>query len=408
MKHSRLLPIGALVLATAMVAVGCAPQADEGTDVPGSSSSPFEAMDPVVIKFSDPNPETATSVQALQAWMTEVTEATDGKVTFEGYYGGALHPGSEAVTAIESGLTDITFVSLSAHAQTLPTAAWVASAAASQGAEYPTGALAGNGAYFGVWETNEDVRADYAAHNAQPFVTWSSPGFDLLCSSPVDSLENAAGKLSRTTGSPFMEELASIGVAPVYLENGDLYEAMQRGVIDCVAAGAPTFITSSLAETAKYYTPVSMSPQGGSGYVIRKDLWDSLPEAVQDVMNEAKAAFFADFMRSTFERYASWVDVMEAEGVETVSGTELNGPIEATQEEALKNLAAKAPASVTDPDAVLSQLDEQMTVWRDILDEIGVEGDIRTPENLVDLFQGGANLDWDAYRDAMREYIRGL
>lgn len=365
-------------------------------------------MEPLVIKVSDPNPETATSVRALQGWMAEVTRATGGKVTFEEYYAGALHPGSEAVSALESGLTDLSFVSLAAHAQTLPIAAWAASAAASQGAEYPTGALAGTGAYFGVWEKSDEIRNEYAGHNAQPFVTWSSPGFDLLCATPVNSLATSAGKLARTTGSPFKEELDSVGIQPVYLENGDLYEAMQRGVINCVAAGAPTFITSSLAENAKYYTPVSMSPQGGSGYVIRKDLWDSLPAEVQDIMNDAKATFFTDFMSNTLERYASWVDVIKDKNVQVMSGAELNGPIEATQKAVLKKLPEIAPAGAKDPKKILASIKKQLSAWHGLLDGVGVNGEIRTPENLEKLFKGGANLDWDAYHDAMLTYVRSL
>lgn len=392
--------------AVAVLLAGCGGPGAPSEEPQGSETSdPFEAMEPIVLKVSDPNTELATSVVSLKTWADEVTEKTGGKVTFEWYYAGVLHSSAEAFSAIESGLTDVTYISLGTHIHEVPITGWAAKAAPKQGTEFPGAVLVGTGAYTGLFEQDDSIRAEYSNRDAVPLVTWSSPAVDLLCSEPVDSLAAATGKLARTTGSPFVEELESIGMGTVFLENSEFYDAFQRGIIQCIAGGVPSFITNSLEEVAKHYTPASMSPQAGGGYVIRQEVWDNLPVEVQRVMHDAKATFLTEFMKQTLSRYETWTELLTEQGVTIHDGRELNPKIEAVQQTLVDSLAEIAPEALSDPEAVLATLDREVEFWNSAVDDLDIASEVRTPDNVVELYAGAADLPWDSYHQSLVEFL---
>lgn len=71
-------------------------------------------MEPVKLTVSNIQPETSTSSIFLNDWMKAVEERSGGKITFDYYGGGPLHPSTEALSALESNLTQMTFVSTGA------------------------------------------------------------------------------------------------------------------------------------------------------------------------------------------------------------------------------------------------------------------------------------------------------
>jgi tripartite ATP-independent transporter DctP family solute receptor len=87
----------------------------------------------------------------------------------------------------------------------------------------------------------------------------------ILCKTPVSDPASLSGKKIRTLPSPTITEvLRLMGAAATPLAFGEVYTAMQAGVLDGVEHDPPTILSSKFSETAKHYclTEHIFSPLG--------------------------------------------------------------------------------------------------------------------------------------------------
>lgn len=398
----RAVPVLGAVGVIAFVA-GCA---GGGVGDP-SESGTVEDMDPVVLRVSDVSPETASNVVALGEWMDYVTAETGGKVTFETYFSGTLHSSTEALTALEQGLTDITFFYPGHVAAQAPIASWVNQSFAAEGAVgFPHTGMASTVAITTLFEESEDLRSELAAYNAVPFALWSGQTFDLLCTEPVDSLASARGKLVNTGGVPWIDEVTALGMTNEYIELPEEYEALQRGVINCVTGSVSPLMTRGAWEVAKYYTPVDLSPPVTNGYLFNSETWANLPLEVRQIMHDGKQIIMGGFNEISYERYATFAEEAPEMGVEFLDPSELNDALAPLIAEKSDSVVEGAPPTTTDPqgdfDFFSAKVDE---VLGTIVGDLGVPQVEKTPEGLIDLYLSVRDVSWSGYEEMIKEAL---
>ena len=103
-------------------------------------------------------------------------------------------------------------------------------------------------------------------------------------------LETAAdlkGLKFRTFGM-WAEILATYGVSVVTLPGGELYSAMERGVIDAFELGPPSYNwTLGFHEICQYIgVPAIHSPGYCTPVIVNKASWDKLPSGLQTLVND--------------------------------------------------------------------------------------------------------------------------
>src|ERR1700751_4607078 len=77
----------------------------------------------------------------------------------------------------------------------------------------------------------------------------------VLCKSPVNAPADLAGKRIRTLPNKIITEcLRLMGAAATPLAFGEIYTALQAGVLDGLEHDPPTIVASKFYETAKFYT----------------------------------------------------------------------------------------------------------------------------------------------------------
>src|SRR5208282_6612491 len=77
----------------------------------------------------------------------------------------------------------------------------------------------------------------------------------VLCKSPVNAPADLAGKRIRTLPNKIITEcLRLMGAAATPLAFGEIYTALQAGVLDGLEHDPPTIVASKFFETAKFYT----------------------------------------------------------------------------------------------------------------------------------------------------------
>ena len=151
------------------------------------------------------------------------------------------------------------------------------------------------------WETwfnelggKEIAREAYAQHN----MYWLGPvqhGDNIIHSKvPIRSFEDYKGKKIRFPGGMIAEIFRSAGVSTVLLPGGEVYPALEKGVIDGADfVGAAINYNLGFAEVAKYIilgppsTPCLHQPVDLQSIGINMKVWQGLPEHQQEILRMA-------------------------------------------------------------------------------------------------------------------------
>lgn len=166
-----------------------------------------------------------------------------------------------------------------------------------------------NGVYDLLAEAHEPLGVHYVGHTHA-----AVPQVLLL----KDKIEGAdlKGKQIRTS-SASSDMVTELGGSPVQMDGGDVFTALERGVIDgtvWASVGATSF---GFEQQVKYYVEPRWY-ESVANTVINLDTWESLDEETQNAINEAMAEaekqVFEHYQELTAEETAKW----EAAGVEKI------------------------------------------------------------------------------------------
>ena len=140
----------------------------------------------------------------------------------------------------------------------------------------------------------------------------------VLCKTPVKEPADLKGKKIRTLPSPTITEvLRLMGAAATPLAFGEIYTALQAGVLDGLEHDPPTIVASKFYETAKFYslTEHIFSPLGLFFSDVTYTRMDpKLRDAFLDAANKATLETRAHGLRVAVEA----LDVLKDKGVTIV------------------------------------------------------------------------------------------
>ena len=114
--------------------------------------------------------------------------------------------------------------------------------------------------------------------------------------------------------------MSGLGASPVNITVGEMYEALDRGVIDSVSLYAASMKDYGMAELIKYGTSgVSFGGTVKSVQVINEQVFQGLPENVQEVLvklgdefTESNSMFFDEYNLSAIQEFKdSGINVYE-------------------------------------------------------------------------------------------------
>ena len=122
---------------------------------------------------------------------------------------------------------------------------------------------------------------------------------------PLQSVEDYRGLDIRTNSSSMSDFISGMGANPVFYSIGELYTSLQQGIVDAAAYGALLAVSARLPEVTDHMS----GPIIGFGYtnnVINKDVWDSIPADLQQIMIEEGARAELEALRlSPFQNVAA-------------------------------------------------------------------------------------------------------
>jgi tripartite ATP-independent transporter DctP family solute receptor len=137
-----------------------------------------------------------------------------------------------------------------------------------------------------------------------------------LSKKPVKTLPDFAGVKTRIVPVPLHKQIwEAVGAAPVGLPYGEVYGAMETGVLDAVETNVSSVLSENLWEVGKQFTLTGHYPWH-SVLSVNKAFFDSLPAELQQAIREAGKASIAPTMAYTKNQDLTGRDEMKAKGVD--------------------------------------------------------------------------------------------
>jgi TRAP-type mannitol/chloroaromatic compound transport system substrate-binding protein len=172
------------------------------------------------------------------------------------------------------------------------------------------------------------------------------PPEDLAWSNkPIDSMDDFKGLKFRTSGY-WGEILSSFGAAVIMMPAGDIYEALQRRVIDAGEFSIPSMDkTLGFHEIAKYLlVPGIHQPSTILDICVNKKSWEKLSPDLKEVVKAAAQATTMRMLTNSISKDIAALQYFKDKGVKIhYLDPKIQKAMYAKSEELLKQKAAKDP-----------------------------------------------------------------
>ena len=260
----------------------------------------------IKMNLATQDPSTAWGMTyATKAWVKQVEDATKGKVKIDVFYAQTLVKGPDIWNAVKSGVTDMGWcfhgywpdMTPLSEVITLPSLPL-------RSAEKMSEVL------WKLYERFPAIQREY--RDVHILMLWTSHPYILISNKKqIKTLEDLRGLKVRVTGGPPTEQMKALGAVPVLIPMPDTYQALDKGVVDAMAAPWEPILGQRLYEVVKYYTIVPLSAVFFS-MSMNKQKWESLPKDVQQAITSVSGLEGSKFWGRNY------FDTPEAAVVETV------------------------------------------------------------------------------------------
>ncbi|WP_323010631.1 C4-dicarboxylate TRAP transporter substrate-binding protein [Paracoccus sp. (in: a-proteobacteria)] len=218
----------------------------------------------------------------MQQWADRLKERSGGKITVEFFWSESLGGATELMDLVSAGAVDLVAPAPSYFPTELPLTnitqlpiVFPTAAAAQLLAEHLDNIT-------GVQKENEDA-------NVVPLFWTSIPPYHVLCNKPISTVSDFRGVRVRSYGEFVPRMWESIGAVPVTTTSPEVYEGLQRGLIDCSYLPNDFALAYKLHEVAKYYVDANFGAIIGWPIYLNRDVWESWPQEVRDLVKEVSA-----------------------------------------------------------------------------------------------------------------------
>lgn len=150
----------------------------------------------------------------------------------------------------------------------------------------------------------------------------SQPQWWVLASNtPTYSIEDISG-LKIRCNSATAPAAEALGGVPTVIEYGEIYEAMERGVIDAFLMTPEDWVQNGWQEVTQYFCDLRVLHGGMTGVLCNLDVWNDLTEQQQEWLKMPLEEYCDVAYAICYHNQASGEDEMVAAGVEKISWTQ--------------------------------------------------------------------------------------
>lgn len=247
------------------------------------SATIMSAQAGTVLRYVEGSPNRGAKSEALMVFAKEVSEATGGELEIEIHWGGALLKWAAILPGVSIGTADMgTLVGPYAPKELMAMGI----------GDLPIGEAGdpwvGSRAMHELMTTNSDMIKAFDKQNVIYLGAIHTTAAQLMCNddSGVSTLADLKGKKVRSAGI-YAHALSDLGATPVSVSFGEIYQALDSGLLDCSLVYLYTLNPYKFWEVIDKVIKIDWGQVAGIAASINKDVWSGLTEEQRSVLREA-------------------------------------------------------------------------------------------------------------------------
>ncbi|CUH81133.1 hypothetical protein [Tropicibacter naphthalenivorans] len=326
------------------------------------------------------------NTQAVLPFFERMTEATGGEMTLDLQAGGVITGTKTTLEGIDSNLVTAGYVVDLYIPSSLPYSVTITNLG--MNAASP---LAGSAAATELHLTQcPGCVAEMEDYNTRTFAVQRITDYTMYCREGIETTADMAGKNIKVS-SNWGLIVEKLGANAVNVQASEMYEAFQRGLIDCAVAPEIWLEQRSLWDTAKVVFDLPLGAfQGGHLMATNMDVYEDFDDAT-------KEAYFGNMPKPITEVSAAYIggDVSAREkaanhGVKYVEADDAFKAIlaEARAENEALTIARAKDAGVDNPEELVAKFKELIAKWEAIKAEVNGDMDAFEARLKADIYDG--------------------
>jgi|SRR5690625_1179769 len=265
-----------------------------------NSNNPIELS---IVSFLPENHQFTRDIIPL--WIERIEEGTEGAVKLEWSGGPESIPTPEQFDAVSNGIVDIGFNTSSFYGHLMPETLSLHMSPFTPEEER------GNGYFDFLNERYNEHNQVYLGRflGPNPFYFWSNK--------KIETLQDFKGLQIRSNPT-YHEILQAIDASPIDVLPGEVYTSLERNMVD--GFGFPLLgpYEDGWTEVTQYLIEEPFLNQNGT-ILINQDVFEDLPEEIQDQLVEITAEFEHEMIDYFNEQNELAWEILEEEGVERIT-----------------------------------------------------------------------------------------
>lgn len=312
-------------------------------------------------------PNYSDNKNVAEPFFERITAATNGEQTFRIAAGGVLASGQATLAALKTGAIDSAILIYNYTPSDLPVLGLL-------GDLYSVDSrVAGPATTQTMLLDCPECLDEMKKHNVVVLLNVSSTAYNFLCSnSRIQSLADVAGKKVRAVGS-FGPLAAHLGATPVNITVSEVFEALQRGQIDC-AMNDPSTVHEMQLEMVKYVTDVPLGTFQSLGFItVNRDIWNGFTAEQKKAWINSASQGVADYAANFQARVSNVTGNAAERGIEIVQpDQDLVDAVNEFRANETPSLIERASSrGAKNPEALVEAFQANTAKWEKIVNDIG-------------------------------------
>lgn len=229
----------------------------------------------------------------LDQWVKDVEQATKGRVKITIYPGGALSTAVQLYDTVKTGVVDICWFLQGYTPGKFPLTSVI---------ELPfmaTSAKQGSQALWELYETYPEMQAEYAG--VKVLTIWTVDTGQLMTTRKVVRNVNDIKGLKLRIGSDTLKPTAeALGAVPILMAINELYDALQKGVVDGTLLGTSAIRTFKLHAVLNGLT-IGHFFVNAQALGINNKSWEKIPAEDQKIIMDLAGLRLAKIIGVKFD-----------------------------------------------------------------------------------------------------------
>ena len=266
----------------------------------------------ITLRSSDTHPDGYPTVEAVKAMAKEVQEKTAGRVCIQVFPSSQLGEEKDTIEQTQFGVIDMIRASFGSFNDIVPSTQLASLPYLFLSEEHLHKVMDG--------PIGAEIAEDFAAHDLIALAYYDGGARSFYNSQkPIRTVDDLKGMKFRVMQNDvFVDMMSALGANATPMPYGEVYSAIQTGVIDGAENNFPSYDSSGHAEVAKYFT-LDQHLMVPELVAVSKLSWDKLSAEDQEIMRTA-AQNSATLQRQLWaEQEKASEEKVEASGAEVIT-----------------------------------------------------------------------------------------